>query len=42
MTDHVLDIQGLRAGVAGKEILKGIDLTIRSGEVHKLTSTFLA
>jgi len=34
MPDHVLEIRGLRAGVAGKEILKGIDLTIRSGEVH--------
>lgn len=34
MVDHVLEIRGLRAGVAGKEILKGIDLTIRSGEVH--------
>jgi len=31
---HVLEIRGLRAGVEGKEILKGIDLTIRSGEVH--------
>jgi Fe-S cluster assembly ATP-binding protein len=31
---HVLEIRGLRAGVAGKEILQGIDLTIRSGEVH--------
>ena len=30
----MLDIQGLRAGVAGKEILKGIDLIVRSGEVH--------
>ncbi|NND73692.1 MAG: Fe-S cluster assembly ATPase SufC [Ilumatobacter sp.] len=29
-----LEIRGLRAGVAGKEILTGIDLTIRSGEVH--------
>jgi Fe-S cluster assembly ATP-binding protein len=36
VTDHVLEIQGLRAGVAGKEILKGIDLTIRSGEVHAI------
>lgn len=29
-----LVIEGLRASVAGKEILRGIDLTIRSGEVH--------
>src|ERR1700712_597761 len=29
-----LVIEGLRAGVAGKEILKGIDLVVRSGEVH--------
>ncbi|MEX2294561.1 MAG: Fe-S cluster assembly ATPase SufC [Acidimicrobiales bacterium] len=34
--NHVLEIKGLRAGVAGKEILKGIDLTIRSGEVHAI------
>jgi Fe-S cluster assembly ATP-binding protein len=34
MTSHVLEIAGLRAGVDGKEILHGIDLTIRSGEVH--------
>jgi Fe-S cluster assembly ATP-binding protein len=31
---HVLEIRGLRAAVGGKEILKGIDLTVRSGEVH--------
>ncbi|MEZ5180185.1 MAG: Fe-S cluster assembly ATPase SufC [Acidimicrobiales bacterium] len=30
----VLEIKGLRAGVDGKEILQGIDLTVRSGEVH--------
>ena len=36
MTEHVLEIRGLRAGVAGKEILKGIDLTVRSGEVHAI------
>ncbi|MCU1453293.1 MAG: FeS assembly ATPase SufC [Acidimicrobiales bacterium] len=29
-----LRIEGLRAGVSGKEILKGIDLVLRSGEVH--------
>jgi Fe-S cluster assembly ATP-binding protein len=33
-TGHVLEIRGLRAGVAGKEILRGVDLTVRSGEVH--------
>jgi Fe-S cluster assembly ATP-binding protein len=34
--NHVLEIKGLRAGVEGKEILKGIDLTVRSGEVHAI------
>jgi Fe-S cluster assembly ATP-binding protein len=35
MTEHVLSIEGLRARVAGQEeILRGIDLTVRSGEVH--------
>ncbi|HVA73916.1 MAG TPA: Fe-S cluster assembly ATPase SufC [Acidimicrobiales bacterium] len=29
-----LVIRDLRAGVAGREILKGINLTVRSGEVH--------
>lgn len=29
-----LTIEGLRAAVAGKEILRGIDLALRSGEVH--------
>jgi Fe-S cluster assembly ATP-binding protein len=32
--DHVLEVVGLRAGVAGKEILRGVDLVVRSGEVH--------
>ena len=31
---HELRIEGLRASVAGKEILNGIDLVVRSGEVH--------
>jgi Fe-S cluster assembly ATP-binding protein len=29
-----LRIQGLRAAVEGQEILRGVDLTVRSGEVH--------
>jgi Fe-S cluster assembly ATP-binding protein len=29
-----LVVEGLRAGVEGKEILAGIDLVVRSGEVH--------
>jgi Fe-S cluster assembly ATP-binding protein len=31
-----LEIQGLRASVEGKEILKGIDLVVRQGEIHAL------
>jgi Fe-S cluster assembly ATP-binding protein len=31
---HVLEIAGLRASASGNEILRGIDLTVRSGEVH--------
>jgi Fe-S cluster assembly ATP-binding protein len=31
-----LDIRGLRAKVEGKEILRGIDLTVRQGETHAL------
>jgi Fe-S cluster assembly ATP-binding protein len=37
MPEHVLEIRGLRAGVgggSGREILRGVDLTVRSGEVH--------
>jgi len=30
----VLQLEGLRAAVAGKEILRGVDLVVRSGEVH--------
>ena len=32
--DNMLEIKGLRAGVEGKEILKGIDLCVGRGEVH--------
>src|SRR5512139_4014498 len=34
MKKAILDIQDLTAGVEGKQILKGIDLTIYPGEVH--------
>lgn len=34
MSKILLEIKNLHAGVGGKEILKGIDLTIREGEVH--------
>ena len=30
----MLEIKDLHASINGKEILKGIDLTIRDGEVH--------
>ena len=31
MSDILLEIENLHAGIAGKEILKGIDLTINEG-----------
>ena len=34
MSDVILKIKGLRAGIEGKEILTGIDLEIRKGEIH--------
>lgn len=34
--NELLIIKGLHAGIAGKEILKGVDLTIRAGEVHAI------
>jgi len=34
MNDLLLKIEGLRASVEDKEILKGVDLVIRKGEVH--------
>lgn len=36
MMNELLVIKGLHAGIAGKEILKGVDLTIRAGEVHAI------
>ncbi len=32
----MLQIKDLHASVEGKEILKGIDLTVRPGEVHAI------
>ena len=31
---HELAVSGLRAGVAGLEVLTGVDVVVRSGEVH--------
>jgi ABC-type cobalamin/Fe3+-siderophores transport system ATPase subunit len=32
----MLDIRNLHAMVGGNEILKGLDLTVRAGEVHAI------
>ncbi|HZD41455.1 MAG TPA: ATP-binding cassette domain-containing protein, partial [Terriglobales bacterium] len=32
----MLNIRGLKAEVAGKEILRGIDLQVGAGEVHAI------
>ena len=34
MAEKLLEIKGLHAGVEGKEILKGLDLSINKGELH--------
>jgi Fe-S cluster assembly ATP-binding protein len=31
---HVLEVTGLHASAGGREVLHGVDLTVRSGEVH--------
>ena len=36
MNETVLEIKNLKANVEDKEILKGIDLTVKSGEIHAL------
>src|SRR5947207_5970444 len=36
MTQPILQIDGLSAGIEGKKILKGINLTISLGEVHAI------
>lgn len=33
---HLLQVKDLRAGIDGKEILKGIDFTVNPGEVHAI------
>ena len=32
--EHVLEVRGLHASAGGREVLHGIDLTVKSGEVH--------
>ena len=34
MTSPLLEVENLHASVAGNEILRGVDLTVRAGEVH--------
>lgn len=36
MSEDLLKVENLRAGIEGKEILRGINLTIRPGEVHAI------
>ena len=36
VVSHELVIEGLRASVEGREILQGVDLVVRSGEVHAI------
>jgi Fe-S cluster assembly ATP-binding protein len=36
MSQKVLKVENLHASIDGKEILKGVDLTIRQGEIHAL------
>jgi Fe-S cluster assembly ATP-binding protein len=31
---HRFEVRGLHAAVAGRDVVKGVDLTVRSGEVH--------
>jgi len=34
VSGHVFEVRGLHASAGGREVLHGIDLTVRSGEVH--------
>ena len=38
----MLEIKDLHASINGKEILKGINLTIRDGEVHALMGQIMS
>ena len=33
---HILEVRALHAGIDGNEIVKGVDLSVRSGEIHAL------
>ncbi len=35
-SEILLEIRGLRAGIEGREILRGVDLTVRRGEIHAI------
>lgn len=34
MTEHVLEVTDLHAAAGGREVIRGVDLTVRGGEVH--------
>jgi Fe-S cluster assembly ATP-binding protein len=34
MTTHLFEVEGLHAQAGGREVLRGIDLSVKSGEVH--------
>ena len=36
MSDILLEIKGLHAGIESREILRGIDLSVRRGEIHAI------
>ena len=36
MSETILKIEGLKCEIDGKEILKGLDLEIKKGEVHAI------
>lgn len=35
-SETIIDVKGLRASINDKEILKGLDLTVKSGEIHAI------